>query len=97
MFGLKKIPSRSQVTDTLSSGLTTASNGAKNGANAAYSTIMSHPKATAAVVLGTGAAAAIWWVLRNPERVAALKQQIAARTESFWQSRRARQQRQLSA
>ena len=97
MFGLKKIPSRSQVTDTLSSGLSTAGNGAKNGASVAYSAVMSHPKTTAAFVLGTGAAAAIWWVLRNPQRVAALRKQISQRTEAFRQSRHARQQRQLGA
>jgi hypothetical protein len=87
MFGLQKIPAR-QVRETVSSGLTSVGNGAKNGASAAYDSVMGHPKTTAAVVLGTGVAAAIWWVLRNPERVAALKQQIASRTEAWRQSRR---------
>ncbi len=87
MFGLKKIPAR-QVSETVSSGLATVGNGAKDGADAAYKAVMSHPKATAAVVLGTGVAAAIWWVLRNPERVTALKQQIASRAESWRESRR---------
>lgn len=75
MFGMKKF----------------TGNDAKQGVTTAYHSVMNHPKTTAAVVLGTGAAAAIWWVLRNPERVAALKQQIASRTESFRQSRRLRQ------
>jgi hypothetical protein len=57
-----------------------AGDGARNGATSAYDTVMNHPKSTAAVVLGTGAAAALWWVLRRPERVEALRKQIAKRT-----------------
>lgn len=49
--------------------------------------IVNHPKSTAAAVLGTAAAAGIWWVLRKPERVAALRKQLAQRA-SAWRSSR---------
>jgi hypothetical protein len=102
MFGLNKLAglnklTGSQVSETVSTGLTTAGNGAKNGATAVYNSVMGHPKTTAAVVLGTGAAAAIWWVLRNPQRVAALRRQIASRTEALRLSRRESESPRVSA
>jgi hypothetical protein len=60
------------------------------GAKSAYATVINHPKSTTAVLLGTGVAAALWWVMRDPERVAALKQKIAQRADAW---RKAREQR----
>jgi hypothetical protein len=89
MFGLRKVTQKS-VADTVSGGLSTAGNSARNGANAAYSAVMNHPKTTGAVVLGTAVAAGIWWVFRNPERVEALRKQIASRTDALRNSRLAK-------
>ncbi|HYG56282.1 MAG TPA: hypothetical protein VD965_13390 [Burkholderiales bacterium] len=89
MFGLKKL-TRRQVTDSMSDGFSAASQTAKTGATSVYSTVMNHPKTTGAVVLGTAAAAAIWWLMRNPERVEALRKQIASRTEDLRNSRLAK-------
>ena len=86
MFGLKKVTQRS-VAETVSGGLSSAGHSARNGAHAAYSAVMNHPKTTGAVVLGTAAAAAIWWVMRHPERVEALRQQIRSRAEGLRNSR----------
>lgn len=71
MFGLKKF----------------AANDAKQGVTTAYNAAMNHPKTTGAVVLGTAVAAGIWWVMRNPRRVEALRKQIASRTEKLRESR----------
>jgi len=60
-----------------------ASGEAKKGVASAYSTVMNNPKASAAVVLGTGLAAAVWWVLRDPQRVAALKKIVAERADRY--------------
>jgi len=49
-----------------------------------------HTKSTTAVLLGTSVAAALWWVLRHPERVAALRQKISQRADAW---RKAREQR----
>ena len=65
-----------------------ASGEAKKGVAGAYSTVMNNPKASAAVVLGTGLAAGIWWVLRDPERVAALKKVVAERADKYPMMRR---------
>ena len=89
MFGLKRVTQKS-VAETVSGGLTSAGQGARNGANAAYNAVMNHPKTTGAVVLGTAAAAAIWWVMRNPERVEALRQQIRTRADALRNSRLAK-------
>ena len=89
MFGLKKVTQKS-VAGTLSGGLSSAGHSARNGATTAYKAVMGHPKTTGAVVLGTAAAAAIWWVMRHPERVEALRKQIASRTEALRNSRLAK-------
>ncbi len=66
------------------------SKGAKGAAKGAYESVMNHPKSTAAVVLGTGAAAALWWVLRKPERVAALRKYISERADAYREAREKR-------
>ena len=56
---------------------------AKSGFNAAIDAARKHPGTTAAVVVGTGLAAAALWVLREPQRLAAIKRGISARIRSM--------------
>ena len=53
---------------------------AKSGANRAYYAAMNHPKTAAAVVLGTGLAAALLWaVRRNGGGFASTRKQVLNR------------------
>ena len=56
---------------------------AKHGANSAYRTAMNHPKTSAAVVLGTGAAAALIWLARRNGGFSALHREILARVRGL--------------
>lgn len=56
---------------------------AKNGANGFYKTAMNHPKTSAAVVLGTGAAAALVWLVNRNGGFGALHREILARVRGL--------------
>jgi hypothetical protein len=56
---------------------------AKTGANSFYKTAMNHPKASAAVVLGTGAAAALLWLAKRNGGFAALHQEVLGRVRGL--------------
>ena len=56
---------------------------AKNGANSFYKTAMNHPKTSAAVVLGTGAAAALVWLARRNGGFGTLHREILARVRGL--------------
>ena len=46
------------------------------GANTIFDKVRGNPRATAAIVLGAGLAAAALWVLREPQRMAAMKRTV---------------------
>lgn len=56
---------------------------ARNGANSFYKTAMNHPKTSVAVVLGTGAAAALVWLARRNGGFGALHREILARVRGL--------------
>jgi hypothetical protein len=69
-------------------GVTSGGKLAKNGVNSLYKTAMNHPKTSAAVVLGTGAAAALIWLVQRNGGFSALRKEVLARVRG--KSRRAR-------
>ena len=60
-------------------GLTQAGKRGNEAARGAYSYAMNHPKATAAVVLGTGVAAALVWIMRRNGSYAAMRKKVLQR------------------
>jgi hypothetical protein len=55
---------------------------AKHGWNRVYTVAMNNPKATAAVVLGTGVAAALLWLASRNGTFSALHKKVMARVKS---------------
>ena len=52
---------------------------AKSGARTVYKTAMNHPRTSSAVVLGTGAAAALLWLVQRNGGFHALRKDVLAR------------------
>ena len=52
---------------------------ARKGANTAYRTAMNHPKTSAAVILGTGVAAALLWAANRNGGFSALHKEVLSR------------------
>jgi ElaB/YqjD/DUF883 family membrane-anchored ribosome-binding protein len=70
MLALRKVTDRvvrkgSNAVQNVADTVTDASKRSNQAARSAYSYAMNHPKATAAVVLGTGVAAALLWVMQR--------------------------------
>lgn len=57
-------------------------------ARTAYRYAMNHPKATAAVVLGTGVAAALIWMMRRSGGYSAMRRKVLQRVRSSPRSQR---------
>ena len=55
----------------------------KGGANSAYKIAMNHPKTSAAVMLGTGVAAALLYLAKRNGGFAALHQEVMARVKAL--------------
>ena len=53
-----------------------------DAARSAYSYAMNHPKATAAVVLGTGVAAALLWMMQRNGGYSATRRKVLKRVRS---------------
>jgi hypothetical protein len=60
-------------------GLTEVSKRGNEAARGAYGYAMNHPKATAAVVLGTGVAAALIWMLQRNGGYSAMRRKVLQR------------------
>jgi hypothetical protein len=72
-----------QAVDNLSRDtLKDAQESIKTGANSLFDTARNNPKTTVAVIVGTGLAAAALWVLREPQRLAAVRRGIEARVRA---------------
>jgi hypothetical protein len=63
-------------------GLTEVGKRGNEAARGAYSYGMNHPKATAAVVLGTGVAAALLWMLQRNGGYSAMRRKVLQRVRS---------------
>ena len=66
------------IYDRALAGWSGASGAAKNGATTVYDKARENPKATLAIVVGTTLAAGALWVLREPERLAGIRQRMSA-------------------
>jgi hypothetical protein len=77
--------------DKAQDGLKVTGKAAKNGASTVYTTAMNSPKATTAVVLGAGVAAAVLWLVnRNGTYSSRRKQALTRVRRTPTRSRRAR-------
>ena len=65
--------------DKASDGLKTTGEAAKSGISTVYTQAMNHPKTAVAVMLGSGVAAAILWMVRRNGTFAATHRSTAAR------------------
>ena len=63
-------------------GLTEVGKKGNEAARSAYCYAMNHPKTTAAVVLGTGVAAALIWMLQRNGNYAATRRKVLKRVRS---------------
>jgi hypothetical protein len=63
-------------------GLTEAGRKGNEAARSAYGYAMNHPKATAAVVLGTGVAAALIWMVQRSGGYRATRRKVMKRVRS---------------
>lgn len=87
MLGFRKaanqaVSSSSGAAARLGDTLSDAGRTASNGARYAYSYAMNHPKASAAVVLGTGVAAALLWIVQRNGGFRSIYQQALGRVRA---------------
>lgn len=77
--------------DKAGDGLRATGDAAKNGLTTVYDSAMNHPKASTAVVLGAGVAAAVLWLVKRNGTLATRRRQTLARVRATpKRSRRAR-------
>jgi len=75
----------------VNTGLKATGEAAKNGADAVYSKAMNNPRTAAAVVLGTGVAAALLWLANRNGTFSALHKKVLGNVRKApTRSRRAR-------
>jgi len=84
MLGLRKISDRvvntgSSAAQSVAETATDAGKRSHQAAKSAYGYAMNHPKAAAAVVLGTGVAAALLWMMRRNGGYTAVRKQVLKR------------------
>ena len=65
--------------DKAQDGLKVTGEAARNGVNTVYTTAMNSPRATAAVVLGAGVAAAVLWLVNRNGSYSSKRRQTLAR------------------
>ena len=68
--------------DKANQGLQVTGEAAKNGINSVYTTAMKSPKASVAVVLGAGVAAAVVWLVKRTGPLASRRKQAVARVRA---------------
>lgn len=87
MLGLRKISDKvahtgSSAAKTVGDTLTHAGKRSNQAAKSAYGYAMNHPKTTAAVVLGTGVAAALLWLMQRNGGYHEVRKQVLKRVRS---------------
>ena len=78
MLGQLKVFSNKAV-DTASDAGNTAYDATRNGLNAVYRVAMNNPKTTVAVVLGTGVAAGLIWLVQRNGGFNSVRKRVLAR------------------
>lgn len=73
------VKSGSAATDSVSHNLVEVGKRGNQAAKSAYGYAMNHPKSTAAVVLGTAAAAGLLWLVQRNGGYTALRKQVLQR------------------
>jgi hypothetical protein len=76
--------------DKAGSGLKASGKIAKDGFDAAYGKAMNHPRTAAAVVLGTGVAAALLWLIKRNSTYRAKRKETIERVRKPARARKAR-------
>jgi hypothetical protein len=79
-----------QTAEKVGQNLTEVGRRGNEAARGAYSYAMNHPKATAAVVLGTAAAAGLWWFIQRNGGYNSLRKQVLERVRGTRASSRSR-------
>ena len=64
----------------VNTGLKVSGEAARSGANALYTQAMNNPRTAAAVVLGTGVAAAVIWAVSRNGTFESIRKQVLGRT-----------------
>lgn len=75
----KVLHAGSQAMDQAAKGLTEVGKRSNEAARGAYQYAMNHPKSTVAVVLGTGVAAALLWMMQRNGGYTAVRKQVMKR------------------
>lgn len=88
MLGLRKISDRvvntgSSAVQSVAETVTDAGKRSNQAAKSAYSYAMNHPKASAAVVLGTGVAAALLWMMQRKGGYSEVRKQVLGRVRGM--------------
>lgn len=87
MLGLRKISDRvantgSSAAQSVAATVTDAGKRSNRAARTAYGYAMNHPKTTTAVVLGTGVAAALLWLIQRNGGYQQVRRQVLKRVRS---------------
>lgn len=87
MLGLRKISDRvvnsgSSTAQSVAATVTDAGKRSNQAAKSAYTYAMNHPKTTAAVVLGTGVAAGLLWLMQRNGGYHEVRRQVLKRVRS---------------
>ena len=77
-------------------GLTEVGKRGNEAARGAYGYAMNHPKATAAVVLGTGVAAALLWLMQRNGGYSAMRRKVLQRVRNNSGATRSRARRRVA-
>jgi len=86
------VKSGSTAAEQVGRNLSKVSERGNEAARSAYSYAMNHPKTTAAVVLGTGVAAALLWMMQRNGGYAKIRRQVLQRVRGTAASSRPRRQ-----
>ena len=78
------------IYDRALAGWSDASGAARTGTTTVYDKAKQNPTATAAIMVGTTLAAAALWVLREPERLSAIRRSVAGMLPGSTRQPRAR-------
>ena len=85
------VQASSSAAEQAGKGLTEAGKRGNEAARSAYSYAMNHPRATAAVVLGTGVAAALLWMIQRNGGYSAVRRKVLQQVKGTRSRRRAAQ------
>jgi hypothetical protein len=88
----RMVQTGSQAAEQAGKGLVEARKRGNEAARSAYGYAMNHPRTAAAVVLGTGVAAALIWMIRRNGGYSAMRRKVLQRVRGTRTSSRSRRQ-----